>query len=171
MGLDSDGLSQLVGVDTAGLLGVDILNRFDIIMDLPGVSIAFSKAPLMNTGCHVPLTDFMEIPICEVKLGESHLSAFFDTGAQISYFEATALERFPREGNVTDFYPGIGRFDVETYRAEIEIGRKPFHLRSAPLPSVLGFVTDMAAARGIVGNELMRDRVIGYFPRRRVFAL
>ena len=45
---------------------------------------------------------------------------FFDTGAQISYFQSPSLKDFPSNGTVKDFYPAIGEFETETYLLDLE---------------------------------------------------
>ena len=89
---------------------------------------------------------------------------FFDTGAQISYWQDEALSNFPSLGKVTDFYPGFGEFETETYQLELSIDTESNKLICGSLPGLLGETLMMASAQGIIGNEIMKDRVIGYFP-------
>ena len=92
---------------------------------------------------------------------------FFDTGAQISYFQGDSLSKFPAEGTVQDFYPVIGEFSTDTFRIPIKIGRAQYPLRCGQLPTLLGMSLMLAGTQGIIGNELLQGRVVGYFPRRR----
>ena len=39
------------------------------------------------------------------------------------------------------------------------------------LPDLMGMALGMTKCDGILGNELMRDRVTGYFPRRKELVL
>ena len=39
------------------------------------------------------------------------------------------------------------------------------------LPGLLGMTLMMAGAQGIIGNQILTNRVVGYFPRRRLLVL
>jgi hypothetical protein len=91
---------------------------------------------------------------------------FFDTGAQISYFQSPLLKDFPSNGSIKDFYPGIGEFETETYLLDIDIGASRYKLVSGSLPSPLSETLMMASVQGIVSNELMIEKAVGYFPKR-----
>ena len=63
LGLNTGTLSRFVGVQCVGLLGADILGRFDIIFDIPQSTIGFSIDELSLPGQPVRLDEFMGIPI------------------------------------------------------------------------------------------------------------
>src|SRR4051794_23538285 len=46
LGLTSETLSQFVGVPCVGLVGADVLGRFDHIFDAPGIRLIVSTAEL-----------------------------------------------------------------------------------------------------------------------------
>jgi len=43
--------------------------------------------------------------------------------------------------------------------------------QNGPLFSLLGATLMMADAAGIIGNQILCNRIVGYFPRRRALAL
>jgi hypothetical protein len=90
---------------------------------------------------------------------------FFDTGAQISYFQDESLSTYPSAGELTDFYPGFGQFQTDTYNVPIRIGSEQFTIRCGKLPGLLGMSLAMADVQGILGNQILLDRRVGYFPR------
>jgi hypothetical protein len=96
---------------------------------------------------------------------------FFDTGAQISYFQHEALASFPGAGRLKDFYPGFGEFETDTHDVEVTLGGTECHLRFGRLPDFVGMTLLMAGAGGIVGNEVVKNRRVGYFPRRHLLVL
>lgn len=102
-GLTAATLSQFVGVPCAGLLGADVLGRFDHIIDATAGTLSVSTAELSQSGQSVRLDEFMGIPIVSARIGSSDYRMFFDTGAQISYFQDDSLAEFPPAGCVTDF--------------------------------------------------------------------
>jgi hypothetical protein len=171
MGLDVEQLSGFVNYPVAGLVGTDILNNFDISIDTKKGIVVFSKAELNLDGEKLPITEFMGIPIIQAKIDGSERNMFFDTGAQISYFQDDSLTAFPSLGSVSDFYPGFGEFDTETYQVVTMLGNEKFELTCGSLPGMLGMTLDMANVEGIVGNEILDGRILGYFPRRQLVVI
>ena len=171
LGLDPPGLSRLVGVDCAGLLGADVLGRFDVVLDVPAGTITLSTGTLEHAGREIPLRAFMGIPIVPVRIAGRDYAMFLDTGAQFSYFEDESIATFPSAGTATDFYPGVGEFEVDTHAVEVTLGGIPFTLRCGNLPELLAAALMVSGVQGIVGNEVLRDRPAGYFPRRRLLVL
>ena len=118
----------------------------------------------------MPLTSSWN-SIVTAHIGDNDYRLFFDTGAQTSYFQNDSLTRFPFAGRVTDFYPGFGQFQTDTHNVPISLGGVAFTLRCGTLPDPLGTTLMMAGTVGIVGNAILSDRRIGYFPRRRAMVL
>lgn len=171
MGLTAQVLSSYVGRETDGILGADNLNQFDVLIDLPKSRVCFSSVPLECDGEILPLDFCMGVPILESTVCGNPVKMFFDTGAQISYLQDDCLSSFPAEGSLTDFYPGIGQFSTDTFRTPIRLGRMDCQLRCGRLPPLLGMTLMLAGAAGIIGNEILRERAAGYFPRRRRLVL
>jgi hypothetical protein len=170
-GLTAETLSQYVGVECSGLLGADVLGRFDHILDTTGGRLTISTTELSHDGQRVNLDEFMGIPIVTTRIGGSDYRMFFDTGAQISYFQEESLTDFPQAGSVTDFYPGVGQFQTDTHEVPITLGDISFLLRCGCLPGLLGATLMMADTQGIIGNQVLIDRVVGFFPRRCILCL
>ena len=166
-GYSAETLSEDTGTACAGLLGTDILGRFDHIIDIEGGKLTTSTSELAHSGNSVCLDDFMGIPIVTVQIQGSEYRMFLDTGAQISYYQDVSIANFPKSGTVTDFYPGIDRFHTDTYEVPISLGGVKFTLRCGILPDLLAATLDMVRIDGIVGNAIFLNRVIGYLPRRK----
>jgi hypothetical protein len=171
LGLTPETLSGFIGVKTTGLLGADVLNSFDIIFNGPAKSIVFSLSPLDHEGQVVKLDEFMGIPILSATINGNEYRMFFDTGAQISYFQDDALKTFPPAGQMTDYYPGFGQFQTDTHNVEFLIGGSSFFLRCGSLPDLLGMTLMMADTEGIIGNQILQNLIVGYFPRRNELEL
>lgn len=172
MGLTAHKLSAHVGRHVDGLLGTDILNEFDVLMDIPQSRVWLSTAHLdCEEGNRLPLGFVMNVPTLTAVIDAAPTMVFFDTGAQVSYFQGETLPRYPAAGRVTDFYPGFGPFSTDTFVTPFQFGRTHCTLRCGRLPTVLGMTLLLAEAEGIVGNELLLGRRVGYFPRRRLLVL
>jgi hypothetical protein len=170
-GLTPASLSKYVGVDCEGLLGADVLNCFDFIFDVPSATAIISTDELTHAGQSVRLDHFMGVPIMSVKIRNHVYRMFFDTGAQISYLHDRLLTDVAEIGSMTDFYPGFGQFQTKIHNVEVSLGGLKSTLCCGVLPSLLAATLVMADAAGIVGNQIIADRTVGYFPRRRLLAL
>ena len=171
LGLTAATLSGFVGVQCVGLLGADVLGRFDIIFDVPNNTVSFSTEELSFPGQPVPLNEFMGIPILTAQIRGRDFRMFFDTGAQISYLQDDSLAEFPTSGQVTDFYPGVGKFQTETHTVDAQVGAFSFGVRCGSLPGLLGMTLMMADTQGILGKQILHERKAGYFPRRKKLIL
>jgi len=171
LGLTAETLSQFVGVRCVGLLGADVLGCFDHIFDTTSGRLIVAIDELRLNGTRVTLQQFLGIPIVTARVGNNDYKMFFDTGAQISYFEDDLLREFPSAGSVTDLYPGIGQFETDTHWVKMSLGGIVFTLRCGTLPGLLGMTLKMTGTQGIIGNGLLANRTVGYFPRRRLMVL
>ncbi len=171
LGLTAETLSSFVAVECIGLLGADILGRLDFILDAPSGRSTISHGELEHGGTAVPLDEFMGIPIVSARISGIDYRMFFDTGAQISYFQHDTLASFPSAGRASDFYPGVGQFETETHNVDVTLGGVEFTLRCGVLHGLLGAALMMAGTEGIVGNQVLSDRPVGYFPRRHILVL
>jgi hypothetical protein len=167
MGLTVEDLTGLVAVECKGLLGADVLGNLDVLFDVPNGVITVSSDHLAHDGGAVPMDAFMGIPIVGVDIQGDNRRVFLDTGAQLSYLAERDFLRFPPTGRMPDFYPGLGRFETETCDAAVTIGGIAFTLRCGLLPGILEATLLVAGTAGIIGNQVIAGRTIGYFPRRR----
>ena len=168
MGLSGKLLSVYLGQSVAGLIGADILNSIDVVVDSGRGLVTFSRDSFDLQGDVLKMEEFMSIPIIEVKIAEQVHRMFFDTGAQISYFQDDALSSFPTSGVLKDFFPGMGEFETQTHDVPAGIGTMEFMLRCGSLPGLLGMTLGLASTVGIVGNEVCAGHKVGYFARRGI---
>jgi hypothetical protein len=166
MGLSAKELSMHTGHVVYGLIGTDILNQFNIIMDYENESIAFSNEDIVMSGTKIPMHAFMGIPIINVKIEGQDRKMFFDTGAQISYWHGNSINAYESIDTVKDFYPGFGKFETKVYSINIELEGKPFNIRCGVLPKMLEMSLSMGGTEGIIGNEIIKNRIVGYFPKK-----
>ena len=165
--LNAKELTSHIGLEVRGLIGVDILNTFDILFSINKYEVTFSKNSINVEGDILAIDSFMGIPIITVNILDTEYSMFFDTGAQISYFQSPSLKDFPSNGTIKDFYPSIGEFETETYLIDLDIGSSEYKLICGSLPTPLSETLMMASVDGIISNEMMENCIVGYFPRRQ----
>lgn len=169
--VDANQVSALLGETVAGLIGVDVLNKFDLLIDVPAARLSFTKEEIDLAGEVVSMEASMGIPTVQVQVAGDSRRMFIDTGAQVSYLRQDLVDGFPAAGRITDFYPGIGRFDTETYRVAITLGTLPLTLRCGVLPDTLGLMLKQLGGEGVIGNEFLQSPRTGYFPRRKRLVL
>ena len=170
MGLNSNTLSTLVSVECVGLLGADVLGEFDFLIDTANTNVEISSSSLEFPEHSISIEQLLGIPIVSAHIGNTDYKMFFDTGAQISYFQHQSLTTYPRAGTIDDFYPGFGEFQTETYIVDLKLGEINFDLRCGTLPQLLGASLMMAGTKGIIGNEVLFDRIVVYSPRKQIIA-
>jgi hypothetical protein len=170
-GLDAAALTRQLQVPCVGLLGADVLSRFDHVFDLPAGRLDVSDEPIAHEGRAVHLDEFMGIPILDVRLAGSEYRMLFDTGARYCYLQSGSLVDRPVGERVTDYYLGIGTFQAETHLVELDIGGEAIALCCGRLPESLGAALMLLGVDGIIGNELLMNRQAGYFPRRHELVL
>ena len=167
MSLNAATLSEFVDHDTVGIIGMDVIKGFDILFDIPNSEIIFSPGFLNLSARNIEIDQFMDIPIVTVSIDGTTYRMFFDTGAQISYFQNESLANHPTGGILTDFYPGFGRFQTETYYIETVLGEECHTLQYGALPDLLAMSLMMANTQGIIGNKILENRTVGFSPRQR----
>ena len=170
-GFTAETVSQFVGVRCVGLLGADVLNCFDVVFNTTMQILVASDDGLTVTGGNVVMDNMMGIPIVSVQIEGKEHRMIFDTGAQISYFQGNSLTQFPSAGIFEDFHLTIGNYRTETYNVPITLCGAPFIIRCGSLPNSIGATLKAASADGIVGNEIFHNRIVGYFPRRKLMVV
>lgn len=160
-----------MGIPCAGLLGADVLGGFDFLLDARLGRAMISRDELMVDGELVHLDQHLGLPIVSATVHRTVFRFFFDTGARFSYFQHVTLADFPPAGAVTDFYPGLGTFNTDTYQLEVGVGPVRLVLRCGSLPRPLDATLMMAGTHAIIGNQVLGHRITLYAPRRRLLVL
>ena len=164
-------ISGFLGETVAGIIGADIINRYDHIIDLKANRLTVSDCDLTSEGFVQPLEFFMGVPMLKANIGGTSHSLFFDTGAQISYFQGTAPADAVDAEDLEDFFPMVGAFRTQTKHIKVGLNGLSHMLRCGKLPGMMGMALSMANVSGILGNEVMRGRVTAFYPRRQQLVL
>jgi len=169
--LDAAALSKFTGVACTGLLGADILGRFDIVFDAQRGTIDFLTDEVTLPGKNNPLRFSYHAPCVETEVNGKRISMVWDTGAQLSYLEASMSKGVQTTGTADDFFPGLGKFTVQTYQTDLSISDVVLHLQCGTLPNELAYLLTATNTQGILGNQVLMNRKVGYFPRRSLLVL
>ena len=171
MGISPVSLSKSVGTPVNALVGADILNRYDIVIDPVARRFTLTEDELPLVGTSLGLDIFMGIPIIEARVGKDTVRMFFDTGAKLSYLDHERTDAFPSVGLESDFYPGVGDFSTNAYDIPIALATENVVLRVGNLPELLQMTLMMANTSGILGTAILQTHKVTFAPRRRAMTL
>jgi hypothetical protein len=169
-------ISRYLGVQVVGLIGTDTLNAYDHLIDLrpDHMSLTYSEEELACDGSEHGLKFISPtpgtaavIPTLLASLGGPASDYIFDTGAQLSYHVGTMPSDAVPCCLRKDFWIPIGNFTTETYHAQTSLDGQSRWIKYGRPPSQLEQTLKGYKMSGILGNEVMRGRVTGYFPRRQ----
>jgi hypothetical protein len=171
MGISPETLSKSIGTPINALIGANILNQYDILIDPVTHTFNMTEGELPLTGVTLALDSFMGIPIVEARVGHDTVRMFFDTGAKLSYLDPDRTSAFGSVGTETDFYPGVGNFTTNAYDIQIMLATERVVLRFGNLPALLQMSLMMANTSGILGTAILKTHTIAFAPRRQRLAL
>ena len=172
---DAKKLSEYLGIKhIVGLIGTDILNQYDHLIDLQTNTLTFSKQELEHKGYKMALkfsNSLKGVPTIDAEIDKQLTSLVFDTGAQYSYYHDTMpISSVPAE-DISDFWPPIGKFKTRSFRKPIKLNTIETRVHFGVPPESLLKLLNTLGTTGIIGNQVMRNRVTGYFPRRKELVL
>jgi len=166
LGLTARELSEHLGYKVSGLMGVDVLNRYDLLFNLPQGQVTFSQNAQNSEGHDLDVEFCWGAPVVEAKLGDKPLRLVVDTGSTYTYLQQMPEDVGVSEGVVHDFHPSYGKFHSDTRRVKIRIGERAYSTRCGALPPELGITLGLLDADGTLGNEIFYDRTVLYQPRQ-----
>ena len=166
LGLNAHELSRYLGYEVSGLLGIDVLNRFDLLFDLPCGQVKISRDEQAVEGHDLGVEFCGGAPMVQAKLGDKRLRLVIDTGSTYTYLQQLPEDMGVSEGVVHDFHPSYGEFHSATRRLDLHIGDRGYSMRCGALPPLLGMTLGMLDADGTLGNEIFYAHTMLYQPRQ-----
>ena len=179
MGITVQYISQKIGCQISGLLGMDIMNLYEIHIDVRQVPHAIGNVCFFEPNTSVPVRgkSIMGIPTVEALINGRKTVLLFDTGAPISYIDRTYTKCAPISDTVIDFSPLIGcdEFEVDCYMLTTHFdnvfGRDgQSEIAYGNTPPQMATMLKALQVDGIIGYDLMEkyriviDRGGLYFP-------
>ena len=153
-GLDIHKISKYVGFDIDTLIGIDILQHFDLYIDNQNKELTFSKN---NNEFYYDAVALDEHCIFEVAIDGVKLKAYFDTGAKVSYIPSQIVEENITCGSAKDFFPGYGSFETMLYRLDTQIGSIDIELKYGVLPTPLEESLLKRNQYAIIGSDIIQS--------------
>ena len=160
LGLTSENLSKMVGMEITTLLGVDILSKYNVKFDYRHNEVSFSKGDFSFAGKEIDIESFMSIPIIELSIDYKTMKFFLDTGAKISYLSKIHLKNYKSIGKEKDFYHNFGTFTTECFQVKALFENEEFNVIFGILPPKLHKSLLVGGIDGIIGYDFFKNFTI-----------
>ena len=170
LGVTCEYLSREIGTTIEGLIGADIVSEFTLGIYPNEQMVQFQKTPAFGN-IVLPIDNHLGVPIIKLEVNGRVISAFFDTGAPMSYLLPEALEGLRAEYTHEDFYPLVGNFLTPVYRLPYNIGGEAGEMRFGRLPDELQGMLEGGEVQGIIGTELLKHFGLSLSIREHVLKL
>lgn len=156
MGVDSSYLAEKVGEHVSGLLGMDIISRLGMKIDISGGKLSFH--PSTDGLNRVNSRMGMGYMSMEMVMAGKNARVILDTGAPTSYVSRAFTEGLNPIGQVTDFNPLVPGDTFETPVFEFPAGfaGNEFTMKAGHLPGSLQMMLSVLGVDGVVGMEVLR---------------
>ncbi|HOE62417.1 MAG TPA: hypothetical protein PKW18_05995 [Candidatus Sumerlaeota bacterium] len=171
LNVSAEFLTANIGAPINGLVGIDILNQFDILIDPTNQRLLISKEEIPLKGQILELDNIMGIPLIEGVIDGCTARLIFDTGAKLSYLNPKWTSDLPIIGTEDDFYPAYGSYTSNIYEIPIMLGNERIMPKVGNLPALLQMTLGIMDMDGILGVALLLTHKIAYAPRRKKMAL
>lgn len=156
MGVNIDGISEMLGFNIDMLIGMDILAHYHIIIQAARLEILFHTNKPTFDGEVIDLDLLTLVPILSVVIDDQPIKAFFDTGAKLCYFDSEVTEQYPAIRDEQDFYPGYGSFITTVSNTLMTVGNNAVTLTTGSLPEELpAMLLEATGVEGIIGTPLL----------------
>jgi hypothetical protein len=164
-------ISNHVGTPLDGLVGGNILVRYDTVIDPSRREVRVYEDEPDFFGTRLPIKTILGIPFVQATVAGQSVTMIFDTGAKVSYFSSECARPCHPTGTLEDFYPGIGSFIVRTSDVPVTLGLSTITITAAFMPTPLWMALSLVGASGILGSEIFEHFKVCYAPRRRTLTL
>ena len=157
---DSDYVTKHVGTKVEGLVGMNILERKGVLIDVPGGRVVFGQPTEGMT--RVP-SRFVRLPIVrggymcvDMDINGKQVAVIVDTGAPVSYVAPSLTEGLTAKETVKDFNPSVGEFETPIFEFPAAFAGQAFEMRAGHLPKVMQLEIGLLGINGVVGMELLK---------------
>ena len=156
MDVDSSYIAEKVGVHVSGLLGMDIISRLGMKIDIPGGKLSFH--PSTEGMTRLPSRHGMGYMSVEMVLAGRPATIILDTGAPTSYVSGSFTEGLTPIGQVTDFNPLVpgDTFETPIFEFPASFAGNDFTMKAGHLPGSLQMMLSVLGVDGVVGMEILK---------------
>ena len=153
-------LSEKIGCQIDGLLGMDLMNKVPTSIRLNDGIMIFDDDERYSIQFQMYPLFIIEYELLAIRMSVNHkeVKMVVDTGAQISYIREEFISGLELDKTMDDFSPYNCSFKTDTYICETDtlIGHPTFSLRFGIPPKEILSILDLFQADGIIGIDLFR---------------
>ncbi|MCR4603354.1 MAG: retropepsin-like domain-containing protein [Prevotella sp.] len=154
-------LSEKVGAQIEGILGMDMINRYPLLVDVKNKFIFLDDDAIYDRKCQGLAKGLSAANFyvgISIMVNNKKAKMIVDTGAHISYIHHTFTDGLKVESTEKDFSPYIGEFQTDTYMCKVNLLEEGFSYEQTfgNLPSVIGSAVSMLGIDGIIGIDLFK---------------
>ena len=156
MNVNAAYVSDKVGTEVSELLGMDIIGKYDTLIDVHQGTITFG---CNLEGCStVPSFTIQGCIGVYMLVDGKEAKVFVDTGAPTSYIGNSFTNGKVAVDTVSDFSPMASNetFETPVYELSAEFAGKAFTMKLGNLPGELAMMLSFLGADGAVGMELLK---------------
>lgn len=156
MGVDASYIADRVGERVSGLLGMDIISRLGMKIDIPGGKLFFH--PSTDGMNRIPSRMGMGYMSVEMVLAGKPARIILDTGAPTSYVSGSFTEGLNPIDQVTDFNPLVpgDSFETPIFEFPATFAGNDFTMKAGHLPDSLQMMLSVLGVDGVVGMEILK---------------
>ncbi len=156
MGVDASYIADKVGERVSGLLGMDIISRLGMKIDIPGGKLFFH--PSTDGMNRIPSRMGMGYMSVEMVLAGKPARIILDTGAPTSYVSGSFTEGLNPIDQVTDFNPLVpgDSFETPIFEFPATFAGNDFTMKAGHLPDSLQMMLSVLGVDGVVGMEILK---------------
>ena len=152
---DSDYVTEHVGTKVEGLVGMNVLGRKGVLIDVPGGRVVVGQTAKGMT--RVSSRSLMGGYMCvDMDLNGKQAEVIVDTGAPVSYVAPALTKGLVAKETVKDFYPLIGEFETPVFEFPAAFAGHAFEMRAGHLPKIMQLEIGLLGINGVVGMELLK---------------
>lgn len=157
MGVSPTYVTDKVGVHVQGMIGMDLIRRFSMAVDLEAGEVIFGVGTEGWT--RVPSFNIPGSVVMDITLGGRTARVIPDTGAPTSYIDPSFTEGLRSVGTVEDFSPfsASDTFSTPLFDVSASLAGRDFTLRLGHLPSDLRFMLQVLHVDGCIGLDFLRQ--------------
>ncbi|MBQ9174374.1 MAG: hypothetical protein IJ584_16310 [Bacteroidales bacterium] len=157
---DSDYLSSHIGERVCGLIGMDLIQRYGALIDVPSGKVVFGQS---SEGMErVPSQILMNYLIIHMDILGEDYKVVLDTGAPVSYVNPSITEGLTPVDRVVDFNPMVPEdtFETPIFEFAAAFAGEEFMMRGGHLPGLFNLTLNLIGVKGVVGMEIFRRHAL-----------
>lgn len=164
MGVTDDYLTQKVGCEIHGIIGLDIINQYHTLISIKDNLMFINDDAVYREKLRraVPGGPIGGIIGVEMSINGRVARMLVDTGAKISYIKKEFVEGLNIKDIVEDFSPYIGDFKTPVYSCQTELLSSNGNVIASymqdygEMPQIVLMTIEMVKMDGIIGFDLFK---------------